>query len=188
MERLKKAAIITRLIERLRASGSWCGETHIQKAMLFLQDMLRVPTRWDFVLYRHGPFSFDLRDELTALRGDGILRLEPQYPPYGPKIGTTERAGYVEGLFEKTLAEYEPQIAFVADRLGAKGVTELERLATAYWVTKENPGMSVVDRALGVTELKPHIDRDEAEAAVAEVDRMNDEAQGLAGRSSAANE
>jgi hypothetical protein len=179
MERLKKAAIITRSIETLRDRGSWCGETHIQKAMLFLQEMLRVPTDWDFVLYRHGPFSFDLRGELTALRGDEIIKLEPQYPPYGPKIGVTERARYVQGLFEKTLAEYQPRIAFVADRLGAKDVTELERLATAYWVTKENPGLSVVDRAQAVTELKPHIDRAEATAAVAAVDRMADEARSL---------
>jgi hypothetical protein len=181
MERLKKAAIITRLIERLRERGSWCGETHIQKAMLFLQDMLQVPTDWDYVLYRHGPFSFELRDELTALRGDEILKLEPQYPPYGPKVGVTERAGYVQGLFEKTLAEYEPRIAFVADRLGAKGVTELERLATAYWVTKENPGMSVADLGEAVTKLKPHIDRAEAEAAVAAVDRLANEARSVGG-------
>jgi hypothetical protein len=179
MERLKKAAIITRLIDKLRERGSWCGETHIQKAMLFLQEMLRVPTDCDYVLYRHGPFSFDLRDELTGLRGDEIVKLEPQYPPYGPKIGVTDRARYVQRLFEKTLGEYEPRIAFVADQLGAKGVTELERLATAYWVTKESPGLSVADRAQRITELKSHINLAAACDAVTAVDKMAEDAQSL---------
>lgn len=183
MEKLKKAAIITRLIDRLRERGSWCGETHIQKAVLLLQEMLQVPTECGYVLYRHGPFSFDLRDELTALRGNGILKLEPQYPPYGPKINVTERAGYLQGLFAKTLAEYEPRIAFIADRLEAKGVTELERLATAYWVKKENPGAPAAERSIAVTKLKPHIDLAKAEAAVTAIDRMVEQARTLTDRS-----
>jgi hypothetical protein len=180
MERLRKAAIITRLVEQLRENGSWCGETHIQKAMFFMQDMLHVPTNYDYVLYRHGPFSFDLRDELTALRGDEILKLEPQYPPYGPKVVPTERAGYVQGLFKKTLADFGSRIDFVAEHLGRKGVNELERLATAYWVTKQCRDESVADRGHAVSKLKPHIDRTEAEAAVAAVDKMANEASSLA--------
>lgn len=181
MERLKKAAIVTSLIERLRERGSWCGETHIQKATLFLQDMLKVPTDFDYILYRHGPFSFDLRDELTALRGDEILKIEPQSPPYGPKIGVTERAAYIQGLFRKTLADYNPRVDFVADQLGAKGVSELERLATALWVTRNHASMPVADRAVGVTNLKPHIEISEAEAAIRTVDTMRRESRDLIG-------
>jgi len=70
MDRLRRAALLTQLIERLRRRGSWCGETHVQKATLFLQDLTRIPMGFDFILYKHGPFSFDLRDELTSLRAD----------------------------------------------------------------------------------------------------------------------
>jgi uncharacterized protein YwgA len=60
MDRLRRAAILTRLIEQLRNGGSWCGETHVQKATFFLQELLNVPLSLDFILYKHGPFSFDL--------------------------------------------------------------------------------------------------------------------------------
>lgn len=113
VERLKKAAIITRLIERLRERGSWCGETHVQ------------------------------------------------------------------GLFAETLAHYEPRLAFIAERLGAKGVTELKGLATAYWVTTEHCALSEADRALRVTKIKPHISLAEAEAAIAAVDDMAHEATSI---------
>jgi len=78
MDRLRKAALQTRLIEQLRKEGSWCGETHVQKATLFLQDLMRVPLELEFILYKHGPFSFDLRSELTSLRADELVKLEPQ--------------------------------------------------------------------------------------------------------------
>jgi len=50
MDRLPKAAILTRLARELRASGSWCGETHMQKAVYLLQDLLDVPTERSRVL------------------------------------------------------------------------------------------------------------------------------------------
>lgn len=69
MKRLQRDAVILSLIENLRAKGSWCGETHIQKATYFVQELLRVPLEFEFVLYKHGPYSFDLSDELTAQCG-----------------------------------------------------------------------------------------------------------------------
>jgi hypothetical protein len=63
MERLQRASILLTLNEELRRAGSWAGETHMQKATYFLQELTRIPLEFDFVLYKHGPFSFDLRDE-----------------------------------------------------------------------------------------------------------------------------
>src|SRR5712691_6659948 len=106
MDRLRRAALLTRLIEQLRQSGSWCGETHVQKATLFLQQLMRVPLGFDFILYKHGPFSFDLRDELTSLRADELVKLEPQQG-YGPRIVTTDRSAYIQELYSKTLEQYD---------------------------------------------------------------------------------
>lgn len=88
MNRLKKDALLCELADQLRHSGSWCGETHVQKATYFLQELRRVPLEFEFVLYRHGPFSFDLRDELTAMRADGFLDLSER-GPYGPSLVPT---------------------------------------------------------------------------------------------------
>ena len=136
MNRLQRAAVLVRLVNRLREQGSWCGETHIQKATYFLQELLGTPTGLEFILYKHGPFSFDLRDELTSLRADGILELKPQAPPYGPRFITTQTGEELLKRSPKTLAQCEPAIDFVAGSLGEKDVSELERLATGEGVFK----------------------------------------------------
>ena len=76
MERLQKAAILTELAARLRREGSWCGHTHMQKATYFLQDLLGVPTGYEFILYKHGPYSFDLSEELAGLRADYLIEFD----------------------------------------------------------------------------------------------------------------
>jgi hypothetical protein len=172
MDRLRKAALLTRLIEQLRQKGSWCGETHVQKATLFLQDLMLVPLGFEFILYKHGPFSFDLRDELTSLRADELVKLEPQWG-YGPRIVTTDRSKYIQGLYSKTLEKYDGRVSFVTETLGNRGVSDLERLATALYVTQRLTGDSSIDeRATNLTALKPHISRDEAVEAITEVDQI----------------
>ena len=177
MDRLKKAALLMRLMERLRDKGSWCGETHVQKSTLFLQDLMKVPLGFDFILYKHGPFSFDLRDELTGLRADELVRLEPQWP-FGPRIALTDRSEYVQGLYSKTLKKYDDSIVFVAEKLGSKGVTGLERLATAFYLTQlAEVGASVDERVEKLIQLKPHIPSESARAAINEVDHIVEEAR-----------
>ncbi len=176
MDRVRRAALIARLVEQLRSAGSWCGETHVQKAAYFLQYLLSVPLKCEFVLYKHGPFSFDLRDELTGLRADGILTLEPQYP-YGPKIASTERGKYIQSVYSKTLSKYEGDINFVAERLGNRDVADLERLATALFVSQKTSGNTTAEnRALMLAKLKPHIAKDAAMEAIVELDVMLAEA------------
>ena len=89
MDQLQRASLIIDLIEKLTEKGSWCGETHIQKAVYFLQELTKVPMGFNFILYKHGPFSFDLRDELAAMRAYRLLEIELR-PPYGPGLFPTE--------------------------------------------------------------------------------------------------
>jgi hypothetical protein len=169
MERLQRASILLTLNEELRRAGSWAGETHIQKATFFLQELMNVRLRFDFVLYKHGPFSFDLRDELTFMRAQGFLRLEPQRP-YGPMLVWGEKSGLLKQAFRQSIEEYLSSIRFVAQRFGTKTVAELERTATAlYIVLRESAG---IDRAQRLISLKPHISLLEAQSAVSEVEQI----------------
>ena len=180
MDRLPQAAIVTKLAKRLRHYGSWCGETHIQKAMYLLQDLLEVPTGFDFVLYKHGPYSFDLSDELTSLRADGLLVLQPQAAPYGPRFAVTPLTKRLHASFPKTLAKHSESIEFVARALGGKRVDELERLATALYVTKQRASEhvgSVQSRAKCLNRLKPHVSVQAAAKAVEEIDQLTAQLQ-----------
>lgn len=170
MGRIKNAALITKLVERLRDHESWCGETHIQKTVYFLQHLMDVPLGFCFILYKHGPFSFELRDELTALRADNLLTLEYN-TRYSPRIATTSQSKYIQDRFPITLARYDGRISFVARRLGPKGVVQLERLGTALFVRLE-ADKSAEHRVGRIMALKPHIAEHEAVRAVREVDQI----------------
>ena len=173
MERNKRAVVLLGLIEELRDNLSWCGETHIQKATYFLQEMMQVPLGFDFILYKHGPFSFDLADEITAMRADNLLKLQPQPYPYGPSILPGEASKSFMKRFPKTLGKYSPHMTFVAEKLGGKKVNELEKLATALYVTFENEsGADVQSRAQRIHKLKRHVSTDEALEATKTIDRF----------------
>lgn len=165
----QQRAVIIKLIKSLTENGSWCGETHIQKASYCLKEVTKTPIEFEFILYKHGPFSFDLRDELTAMRADGLLDIEVNPYPFGPSLKVTETGIDVIRRFPKTVGEYEKKIGFISSSLGSKGVAELERLATALYVSNSE---ETSDRAKRVNNLKPHISVDMACKAVAEIDEM----------------
>jgi hypothetical protein len=77
------------------------------------------------------------------------------------------------------LAKYADSIEFVAKALGGKRVDELERVATALYVTKQtNLGHdgSVQSRAECIHRLKPHVPVTAAAQAVEEIDRLSAQA------------
>lgn len=172
----QKAAVLTRLVDQLRSHGSWAGETHIQKAAFFLQRLLEVPLGFNFILYKHGPFSFDLRDELAAMRADDLLTLDAQLP-YGSRFRTTLAGQDIERRHPKTLGQYGDQIDFVAEVLGDSGVSDLERLATALYVTLELGDVPATQRASRLHELKPHVSVPEAVTAVEKLDEIRRQAR-----------
>lgn len=171
MKEEQNRAVLVTLIKALREKGSWCGETHIQKAAFLLKKLTGVPIDFDFILYKHGPYSFDLHDELSVMRAFGLLDLEVNYP-YGPRIANTDMGKTLVERFPKMPAQYQRQIAFIADQLGDKGVVELERLATAYYVMLSNPDRDQEARAKAIVELKPHIAIENARKAVGDVDAI----------------
>jgi len=179
MKRMKRDAIVVLLIEKLRERGSWCGETHVQKATYFLQEMLHLKTAFEYILYKHGPFSFDLRDELTALRADDFVDLELKAPSNGASLVAGKNADSLKRQFPRTLERELPRINFVADRVGDKNVVELERLATALYVTRTSEGArSAKERAEEITQLKPHVSREDAVRAVEMIDEWLSEVDG----------
>jgi uncharacterized protein YwgA len=170
MNRLQTDSVLIALIEQLRAAGSWTGETHMQKASYFLQHLMGVSLGFDFILYKHGPFSFDLRDELTAMRAQGFLRLEPQNP-YGPTLVPEQKSELLKNAYRKIIEGHISKIRFVSGKLASKTVTELERTATALYVTLDDQ-IAATDRARRLTQLKPHITLEDAQAAVSEIDAI----------------
>jgi hypothetical protein len=170
---LNQASLILNLALALRGNGSWAGETHIQKSGYFLNTLLKVPTGLNFILYKHGPFSFDLRELLTDMEAQGFIKWN-SFPPYGPSIGEGPLGPLLREKFSSLSDQYKKQIDFVSRHLGQRNVASLERIATALYVSAHGAvGNARVGR---IVDLKPHVDIVLAENAVEELDRIKNDA------------
>ncbi|HVY18771.1 MAG TPA: hypothetical protein VHA70_01655 [Bauldia sp.] len=170
-------AIVLRMARELISRGSWCGETHLQKSIYLLEKFLGKDFDYDFILYKHGPFSFELRSELAAMRGANLFAFAIRDQRYGPTVVPTDFGGKIEQ--SQDLREVEPFIRFVADWIAKCHVAELERLATALLVIFEMPHGSLEARAQQLHDYKPHISLTEAESAIAIAETKLKEAASL---------
>jgi uncharacterized protein YwgA len=180
MERLSyscRCALVVDLARRLRSRGSWCGETHLQKAIYILQDLSESNFGYKFVIYKHGPYSFELNNELTAMRAANILEFQFPREGYGPSVAPTSFGERVYKLNEENIRKYFPIMGFLTDWFAANDVRYLEKVATAYYVTKKNPRDPAVERAKKLNSLKPHADIQAAEEAVRIVDEKRNQAK-----------
>jgi hypothetical protein len=165
MKRGQRLALLTLLTREMRKRDSWCGETHIQKATFLLQELLGVDAGFDFILYRHGPFSFDLRDELSLMQADDLLELCMRQQGYGPTYVPTSFSEEFLERFPKTASRYSQRIEFIADELNNKGVAELERIATSFFIMNREGITETEERAERLIALKPHITEAQAREA-----------------------
>lgn len=170
MDNLERTSIVMELINALRENLSWCGETHLQKTTFFLESLARVPTNFGFILYKHGPYSFELHDEITSLRANNFIELEYS-PPYGPRLKVTEFGTNFLQIFGECNKSWKSKIDVVAEKLGNKNVVQLEKLGTALLVTLEGLD-EVEERAKRINELKPHVSYEEAIQAVRELEEI----------------
>lgn len=161
------------LSRRMAEQGSWAGETHLQKAAYLLSELRDVDFDFDFILYKHGPFSFELRDELDEMRSGGLIRSFVQNPNYGPRLLPTKDGKSLEETLAASTGRYEESLEWIAETLGGRDVMELERLATSMWMTRKQGG-SVRERAEAVVEVKPHISIEAAMLSVEEIDCLID--------------
>ena len=171
MEESDRRELLCHLIAAMERAGSWVGETQIQKSVMFLQQLMGVPMGYQFVLYKHGPFSFDLRSELAVMRAG--LRLDVEHRMnYGPSF-TLGKWGLA--AIEKPTA-YENEIQFVAERISTEASRPVERISTAFYMTKKYPEQSNNEIAKEINRLKPHISETQALLAIEDAERLRAEA------------
>lgn len=173
-------AVIVDLAKRLRAKGSWCGETHLQKAIFILQDITRANFNYKFVMYKHGPYSFDLKNELAAMKASGVIDFVFHVKGYGPSIRSTKFGERLYDVNKENIQEYQKISQFIADWFASEDVRYLERVATAYFVTSKHLREPVGTRARRLNSLKPHVDIVLAEEAIRIVDEKRNEVRRMA--------
>jgi hypothetical protein len=170
---LGKQAFVMELVEGLRKTGNWCGETHVQKTIFFTQLLSDQPPPFKFVLYKHGPFSFDLSETLSVMGALRYLEDEVPDPRYGPRLKPNSDAiTLLRQKFGTLAVNRKAEIEFVVEKLSNYGVAMLERLGTALYFTKQEPIQESLLRAQKINEVKPHISQIEALKAIETVDSI----------------
>lgn len=148
-------------------SGGYCGQTHIHKAAFIAQELLGVPFGLNWELYTYGPFSRGVRPGLDRCEQEGTVVTLAH--PKGLRVTRPTNAPHIS-----LPAEFREKVQLVARRLAPMDRNQLEKVATAAWVTRSVEGgdMSVQSRAAQVHDLKPHIDVRIAAKAVAYLDDL----------------
>lgn len=168
----ERRVLLLDLVEKLNRAGSWSGETHIQKAIYFLSFLRNLDLGYSFVLYKYGPYSFDLKSELTLLEATGILEKKESLP-YGSHFSNGEHASSFRTLVSSSSQEYLQDIDWTIDTFfkDHDNVSELERHATALYALKNFEGTP--DELAGrIHQIKPHISKDEALSAISRISLM----------------
>jgi len=163
----RKHAFILSVVKCLHEHGSWTGKTHVQKSLSLLRDRGDVEVPFVFVLYRHGPYSFEVESGIEEMRSYGAIELEPVQGS-GVIIHLGSMAQYVFERGKLSALEIEA-IRGVCKYVDARNVLELERLATASWIRSQEKVRSSQDVVKRLTTLKPHISSKDAEQADADV-------------------
>jgi uncharacterized protein YwgA len=170
-----QTAIILYTMQSLKREGSWCGETHVQKAIYLCQEAIGIPSNFKFILYKHGPYSFELSGHLQGLIADDLISVLPRFP-YGPTLSVTDEGQLLADKVTHN-AELSQHIAFMSKKLGRKDVVDLEKLATAVYVSRKYGSKTPIEkRAEILTSLKPHVSVEAARIAFEEAEAIEDEA------------
>ncbi|RWO58547.1 hypothetical protein [Mesorhizobium sp.] len=166
----REMVLIGGVVKALKDRGSWTGETHIQKAAYIAKVRRNIPFESEFVLYKHGPFSFDMSKSIVHMLSRGLLYTENN-PGYGPSFRVSDSLWKaLNTRLDSFYSQFEAGIYSVSSALARKNVAELERVATAVYVMSNFSNFSLEEQAKTITKLKPHIAQEMALGALREAE------------------
>lgn len=168
----EKKTLICLILEALKKQGSWCGETHIQKAAYLAKEMFKIPLEeYDFFLYRYGPYSSEISVDLATMRNEEIIVRTATYP-FGATYGVKENKEIPSEDMEECRKQYGKKIDFIAEKFSDKGVGYLERLCTAHWVIRNYTNKTTDELAETLSEIKVKIPLETALKTIEETNSM----------------
>ena len=161
--------LIGGVVKSLRGFESWCGETHIQKTCYVAKHVYAIPFESQFILYKHGPFSFDLNSAIGQMRAQQILSSTPQ--SYGSTYDVDSALwNAINTASDNMFEAYKTNVESICKVLAKKKVAELERVVTAVFVYINFFSDNVERMSQKLVELKPHISPREALLAFQEAE------------------
>lgn len=170
-------SLVLEVVSRLHTHGSWTGKTHVQKAVFLLQSRCVLQQKTDFneidleienipfkfVLYHHGPYSFDLERTIEEMSSYKALTIEPMNG-YGVALWCGNNSSFLQENAPLSQEEKD-EIELVCRFVGSSDVKTLERWATAAWIRHREGVCETHEVAERLHQVKPHVGIVEGEQA-----------------------
>lgn len=170
MDRYANQAIVLELLKLMKSASSWCGETHLQKSVFILEyGLSNSSLHYAYIMYKHGPYSFDLHDELSSMISNGMIEVESRNG-YGSSLFVSDLGMRILERFPNTVGAQRDDLSMVASRFSAKTATELERIATALFVQTRYKDLDREQQYEKFREFKPYLPEGSAERGFAELE------------------
>ena len=168
MNEEQREAFIVYLVKSLAAVG-WVGKTHIQKAIYFAQEAAGAGLGFRYVIHHYGPYSRELDSLVQGLESRDVLTVTAEPDGYGYEVAIGEAP------FEETLeASLQKGVESITKYLGGMQTLELERLSTAFYISKRLPEAARDVWVREVKSLKPKFSEEEIEKALDESKEIAD--------------
>lgn len=165
----EKSAVIWEVVGRLRDRG-WIGKTHLQKAVLFLQDAAGIPLGFRYVIHHYGPYSFELDSFLRDLHFRGTLLVEREADGYGYSVSRGEIVPSVH-----CSEESQRKVEALAVGLGGQTAADLEILATCQYIRTRFGHLTFDAQISAVTALKPRFPQWQVKRAMEHASKLSAE-------------
>lgn len=178
----EKHAFLLSLIDRLEARGVPADRSHIHKSLFLLAEAVVDLVPFEFV-YRNGPYSYDIDEEISQMRSyAAIMDTTPQngnvlqegIVVYRPD----QNAPLLRGKYQPkqdTLRRIDTICSFVQSV--GKPPIELDRQATVAWIMRREHIQDVSSIVSRFLELKPNSSKENVERAFALVNDWFDKVE-----------
>ena len=121
----KKASLVLAVIRSLKQHGSWTGKTHVQKSLFLIKTATQIDVPFTFVLFKHGPYSFELETELEQMKSYLAITSEPDPNGYGVVLSPGPGSRFIDE--RGGLSDVESmRVGRVCRFVGQRNVSELE--------------------------------------------------------------
>jgi uncharacterized protein YwgA len=134
----KRYALIADLSQRFHGKPIQFGKTALQKIVYLLQELTKVPTNYEFVLYTHGPFTAQLLGDLDLVEAFGAVEVKYIASGYrGYQILPGSECKTIRDKDSEFIGRHKAAIDQVVNEFGDFSAKELELRSTIVYLDRD---------------------------------------------------
>jgi len=161
MERNQRIKLLLHIIDKLHSKGDRNGETNIQKLAYFIIKAKLAPLDYDYVLYNYGPYSFQLKDDLTYIEESRMVCKEPDSSGFGFKYIPNYEMDFVDETLKET--RFQSKIDQLIIKFRQIPAKNLGLIATYMYIYDKNQDIDDENLINAVHNIKPMFNKFELE-------------------------